>query len=129
MKKSIVWLSSYPKSGNTWSRIFLANYIANRDNPLSINQVRYFGTGDSIKRHYDKIAGRIIDPPDILSLLSVRQKLLNAIIGNGADLNVVKTHNIKSIIRGVELFPSDVTKCAIYILRNPLDLVISYASH
>lgn len=129
MKKSIVWLSSYPKSGNTWVRIFLANYIANRDKPLSINQVRYFGTGDSIKCHYDKLAGRSIDPPDILGVLSLRQKLLNVLVGNGADINVVKTHNIKSNIRGVDLFPTNVTRCAIYILRNPLDMVISYASH
>ena len=23
----ILWLSSYPKSGNTWARIFLTNYL------------------------------------------------------------------------------------------------------
>ena len=36
MKKSIVWMASYPKSGNTWARIFLANYIANMDRPVPI---------------------------------------------------------------------------------------------
>ena len=25
----ILWLSSYPKSGNTWARIFLTNYLFN----------------------------------------------------------------------------------------------------
>ncbi|MEM9499728.1 MAG: sulfotransferase, partial [Pseudomonadota bacterium] len=38
MTKSIVWLASYPKSGNTWTRIFLANYLFNAPSPLNINK-------------------------------------------------------------------------------------------
>ena len=52
MKKSIVWLASYPKSGNTWTRIFLANYLMNADSPVPINEVHRFGMGDSITRTY-----------------------------------------------------------------------------
>lgn len=29
--KKIVWLASYPKSGNTWTRLFLTSYIADQD--------------------------------------------------------------------------------------------------
>jgi hypothetical protein len=39
MKKNIVWLASYPKSGNTWTRVFMANYVANPTKPLPINDV------------------------------------------------------------------------------------------
>ena len=28
----IVWVASYPKSGNTWVRSFLSNYLSNEDN-------------------------------------------------------------------------------------------------
>ena len=35
--RRIVWLASYPKSGNTWTRIFLANYLDIVDRPLPIN--------------------------------------------------------------------------------------------
>ena len=35
----IIWVASYPKSGNTWMRIFLENYLNNPVNPLDINQL------------------------------------------------------------------------------------------
>ena len=37
--KNITWLASYPKSGNTWFRIFLANYLSNSDNPISLDEI------------------------------------------------------------------------------------------
>ena len=33
----IIWLASYPKSGNTWLRAFLANLVANRATPAGTN--------------------------------------------------------------------------------------------
>ncbi len=35
----LVWLASYPKSGNTWVRAFLHNYILNAETPHSINSL------------------------------------------------------------------------------------------
>ena len=36
--KNIVWLASYPKSGNTWFRMFLANYEQNAEKPLPLKK-------------------------------------------------------------------------------------------
>ena len=35
--KGIVWLASYPKSGNTWFRAFLANLLHGGEQPVDIN--------------------------------------------------------------------------------------------
>ena len=35
----ILWLASYPKSGNTWFRTFLTNFMADRERPVSINEL------------------------------------------------------------------------------------------
>ncbi len=129
MKKSIVWLASYPKSGNTWTRIFLANYLTNAQSPVPINQVHRFGMGDSIVSTYEMVAGRKINPSDISLTLSLRNKVLRGIVANNADVNLVKTHNIRSKAFGIELIPDQFTRSAIYIVRNPLDMVISYARH
>ena len=32
-----IWLASYPKSGNTWLRLLLANYLVNDHKPVDIN--------------------------------------------------------------------------------------------
>jgi len=129
MKKSIVWLASYPKSGNTWTRIFLANYLMNAAKPVPINQVHRFGMGDSITRTYNMVAGRQIDPNNIDLTLSLRDKVLRGIVANNADVNFVKTHNIRADAFGVTLIPDRYTRSAVYILRNPLDMLLSYARH
>src|SRR5258706_1512744 len=40
-QKKIIWLASYPKSGNTWFRAFLTALLGNGD--LNINQMKTDG--------------------------------------------------------------------------------------
>jgi hypothetical protein len=129
MKKSIVWLASYPKSGNTWTRIFLANYLSNAKEPLPINKVHQYGVGDSISKMYEKVARRKIDTQDINLTLQLREGVMRGIVANNADINLVKTHNIRKVARGVDLIPAKYTRSAIYIMRNPLDVVLSSSRH
>lgn len=129
MKNTIVWLASYPKSGNTWLRIFLANYFANEDKPLSINEADRFGFGDSNTSMYHKIAGGRVDPANKRQILALRPRLLAAIASNGANVNFIKTHNVDSQVFGVDLMPPQVTRAAVYIVRNPLDVCLSFSRH
>jgi len=39
MKSGIIWLASYPKSGNTWLRIFLTNLRCDGEEPVNINEL------------------------------------------------------------------------------------------
>ena len=133
-RKSIVWLASYPKSGNTWARIFLANYLFDRKTPMSINEVHRLGMGDSIEKMYRMVArgaqggvGGKFDIADYRQSLALRGKVLRGIVNNDADVNFVKTHNRRAKAFGVGLIPPALTRSAIYILRNPLDMVLSYA--
>ena len=36
----IIWLASYPKSGNTWFRVFLTNLRGEEGGPADINKLR-----------------------------------------------------------------------------------------
>lgn len=127
--KSIVWLASYPKSGNTWCRIFLANYLLATLEPIPINQVHRIGIGDSVANAYRIVAGGRYDPSDTTGHLRLREGVLRGIVNNGADLNFVKTHNAKDRAFGVELILPRYTRAAVYILRDPLDVAVSYARH
>ncbi|MFQ5565801.1 MAG: sulfotransferase domain-containing protein [Paracoccaceae bacterium] len=126
-RKSIVWLASYPKSGNTWARIFLANYLFGRTTPMPINQVHRLGMGDSIEKMYRMVAKGPFDVADYRQSLALRGRVLAGIVNNDADVNFVKTHNHRAKAFGVGLIPPALTRSAIYILRNPLDMVLSYA--
>jgi hypothetical protein len=129
MKKNIVWLASYPKSGNTWTRVFMANYVANPSKPLPINDVYKFGMGDSIADSYHRVAGHRINTQDTVTVSKLRDKVLLAIASNNADVNFVKTHNGNYFAHNKPLIPHQVTKSAVYVIRNPLDMVLSYARH
>lgn len=127
--KNIVWLASYPKSGNTWTRAFLANYLLDRDDPLPINQLHAFGIGDSSVAAYRLVANGLVDLQNYMESLRLRPKVIRGIANNRADINFVKTHNMNTKAFGQELINAEFTRNAIYIVRNPLDVVVSYSRH
>ncbi|MBS4009754.1 MAG: sulfotransferase domain-containing protein [Roseovarius sp.] len=129
MKRSIIWLASYPKSGNTWTRLFLANYLMNAQTPVPINQAHRFAMGDAMVKMYSRVAGKDIDQHNLSLCLKLRDPVLRAIVGNNADVNFVKTHNARVAPDGINLIPDGYTRSAVYIIRNPLDMVLSYARH
>ena len=127
--KSIVWLASYPKSGNTWLRMFLANYLLRAEQPVPLAKVHQIALGDAVLGAYRAVARRPVDPRNEADVLALRPSVLKAIAGNGADINLVKTHNQNTRARGAELIPAALTRQALYVVRNPLDLLLSYAHH
>jgi hypothetical protein len=127
--KSIVWLASYPKSGNTWLRVFLANYLYNAEKPVPINQIHRIGLGDSNSKAYRAVTKEVLDPRNVMQSLRIRPNVLKSITNNKADINLVKTHCENGIAFGSILIPPELTRSAVYIMRNPLDMIVSYASH
>ncbi len=128
-RKNIVWLASYPKSGNTWARIFLGNYLFNTKTPMPINRINQLGMADSSAQMYRAVATGAFDPADPMQALRLRGTVLGRIVNNDADVNFVKTHNVRDRVFGVDLIPAKLTRSAICIIRDPHDVAISYARH
>ena len=129
MPKTITWLASYPESGNTWLRLFLFNYLFNLDEPAPINQAHRIGPSDSTTSLYFKAAGRKFDISDIVQTLRYRTKMIAAHAGNGADVNFMKTHFANTPIENVRTIPPAHTRGALYIIRNPADMLVSFTHH
>ena len=127
---TIVWIASYPKSGNTWLRIFLVNYIVNADRPVSINETYKIARGDSDLNEYTAMnKGDSFDSENLEVVLDLRKRVISEIATTGASINLVKTHAPYRELFGYDLIPKQYSRSAIHIVRNPLDQVISYASH
>lgn len=127
--RTIVWLASYPKSGNTWLRAFLANYLFAFDGPASFEAVQRVSTGDSSGPAYAELSGRDPRKLTVPEYLETRRRHLSRIASSGAPVNFVKTHAPNICIGGSGLIPAELTRQAIYLVRHPLDLLVSYADH
>ena len=125
----IIWLASFPKSGNTWTRSFLANCFAPKGETLDINSLRRFTTADVRQDFFDQAAGRPFVARDFDDWLIIRQKAVGLIALSKPNHHFVKTHCQIQRIGPYDLIPPAVTAAAVYIVRNPFDVAPSYARH
>lgn len=128
-KKNIIWIASYPKSGNTWFRVFLSNLFSEYDQPVNINSLHPTPLASSrllfeeyVGIQSSELTNHEIDllRPDVYKLLSQNYD---------SDL-FMKVHDAWQLnCNDKPLFPNEITKGVIYIIRNPYDVAKSYANH
>jgi hypothetical protein len=125
----IIWLASYPKSGNTWVRAFLHNLIYDPPAAYDINRLSELTPGDSQIALYRQLDPALdADYPDE-RVRALRPRVHRAIAASKPDSVVVKTHNALIEEGGAPLVALEVTAGAIYVVRNPLDVAISFSHH
>lgn len=128
MAGGILWLASYPKSGNTWVRIFLENLFRDAVRPVSINELNVVGFGDAHIPLYERIAGRPIAGLDDAALHALREPLQRHLATRG-ETSIVKTHNLLGDHEGRPLIHLEHSMGAVYIARNVFDVTVSIARH
>jgi len=126
---NIYWLASYPKSGNTWTRAFIANVLHEEPEPVDINE---FHTGaiasgrEWVEAALDFDINELShDEIDLLRPAAYRW-LSQQLETPGYH----KIHDAYTYLANDEpLIPIEATKGALYLVRNPLDVVVSFAHH
>lgn len=126
----LVWLASYPKSGNTWTRHFLHNLLESGNAPHDINRLQGKTTWDSAGKWYVPYLEKPLDACTHAEVSAARAQANAAMAkaaGNG--LLFVKTHNALVSDEGYPMIAREWTAGAVYIIRNPLDVALSYSHH
>jgi len=128
--KRIVWLASFPKSGNTWLRLLLANYLDQYSSDgVAVNELN-FGRQASSRVIFDEWS--VIESSDLTTDEANLQwpDVYRALAANSSDLVFLKTHQAWVKNQASEpVFPADVTAAVLYIVRDPLDVAASMAPH
>jgi len=130
--KNIVWLVSYPKSGNTWFRIFLTNYQANTNVPTSLDELQSTSVAGKALEFEEFIA---LDPFELTEdeVDFYRPELFKAIseMADNCDKTIYrKVHDAYTLNTDWKpLFPAEVSKGIVYFIRNPMDVCVSFANH
>ena len=129
MMKKLVWIASYPKSGNTWFRVFLSNLFNPTDAPADINNLERTPIASS-RNYFDEFSGINSSELSHDEIDNLRPAVYEEIARNSKTLQFLKIHDAyTSLPSGDMLIPAAVTKGVIYIIRNPLDVAVSFAHH
>jgi hypothetical protein len=131
-KTGLVWLASYPKSGNTWTRAFLSNLaaiLAGESDELDVNSIGRFSAGENFTDLYEVQLGYKPTEEHRKEIAAVRHDVQKWIADEYDGLVFVKTHNGLVMDQDRSIINFAVTSGAIYIVRNPLDVAISLSHH
>jgi hypothetical protein len=127
IKERIIWLTSWPKSGNTWIRAFLSCYQVGG---LNINQMARV-TGDLNPYVYQRVLPKPLHDCSDLDILVSRNAAITHLIELMCHEKYLfmKTHSAYGMAEGIFMIPEVMTKKALYIIRDPRDVMVSYARH
>ena len=120
----IIWLASYPKSGNTWLRSLLATYYFSRDGLFNFDILRNIDQFPS-STYFKKYKDLFLKPESTSKYWILEQKRINQY----NKLKFFKTHNALCKIDNNSFTNSENTLGAIYIIRDPRKVVSSLAHH
>ena len=128
MSKKIIWIASYPKSGNTYVRCLLANYLYNNDADFSfklLSKIPKFEKTDVFKSVLNE---DILDESFSYykNYLDVQKKLIQKF--NQKKL-IFKTHHFFGELDNHIFTNEETTLLFIYLIRDPREVLISYANH
>jgi len=120
----IIWLASYPKSGNTWIRTFISSIIFSKDGISNFNNLEKIPQYP-MRRHFHNLVKNFQNINEIKKNWIISQDKMN--LDN--KIKFIKTHHVNCKI-GTDSFTNlDNTKGVIYIVRDPRNVVTSIKNH
>ena len=120
----IIWLASYPKSGNTWVRLFLDNLLSpDKEFNINNNVVGQF----PLRSHFLNLTDNINNQDEFAKNCVKAQQNLNS----DNKLKIFKTHNAFWNWGGGQYTFTDEknTLGAIYIVRDPRNIITSVLNY
>ena len=123
----IIWIASYPKSGNTWIRSLLSYYLYSQKDNFDFNLLRKIPRFNQRKfispvANLEKLE---IEPLKIYEFWELAQTRLN--LDN--QIKFFKTHNACVSYDKKWFTDKKNTAGYVYIVRDPRAVACSYASH
>ena len=117
----IIWISSYPKSGNTWVRTFISTYYLSSSDKFDFSMLKNIRQFPH-EKFFDKKISDINSAINNWDLAQYNINLRNKLI-------FLKTHGALVKINNTAFTNKRHTLGAIYIVRDPRNVVTSLANH
>ena len=120
----IIWLASYPKSGNTWVRHFLASLIYSNQGKTGLEKLGFIMQYPK-RDQFEKLVTNLDDFNQIKKNWINSQNLINS----DNKLSIFKTHHALCSLGKDNFTDKKNTLGAIYIVRDPRNVISSILYH
>lgn len=120
----IIWLASYPKSGNTWIRGFITSLIYTNDGLSNLKNFKRIAQYP-LKSHFLNLIDNFNDINKIKKYYHTTQDTIN--LDN--KVKFLKTHNAMINIQGDNFSNTKNTLGVIHIVRDPRNIITSLKNH
>ncbi len=130
--RSIYWLASYPRSGNTWVRIFLhalMELLQGRRGTVDLNRLQTYSIPEAWVGNFTGFLAEPTDVKNFTALTALRPQVQKRLADQVPGSIFVTTHLAALELDDTPAVNKQVTRGATYVVRNPLDVACSLAAH
>ena len=120
----IIWLASYPKSGNTWVRSFITSLLYNENNEANLKDLIHIQQYP-LRSHFTNLVSDI----DNLGELSSNWILSQKIINQDNKIKFFKTHHAFCKFNNSFFTNGEVSLGTVHIVRDPRNVISSILYH
>ena len=117
----IIWLASYPKSGNTYVRAFLSAYYFSENGEFDFSQISKIDQFPHEKYFKKKVSN--------IGEASKEWMPIQREINKDKKIRFFKTHSFLGNYKGNQFTSAETTLGAIYIIRDPRNVFSSIKNH
>ncbi len=125
----ILWLASYPKSGNTWMRVFLANLILDEPQPLPLQRINEVCSSEPNEVWFRPLTERPVGELSKKQIAALRTRAQERAASVNKNVIPMKTHSLCGKDFGYPTISAKASIGVIYIVRDPRDVAVSAADH
>ena len=120
----IIWIASYPKSGNTWLRSIITSLLYTTDGIFDfklIKKIKQFPT----RNQFQEFTKNFNDINEISKFWLLAQDKINLT----EEIKFFKTHNLNCAVNKNSFTNKSHTLGTIYVVRDPRNLINSIKNH
>src|SRR3546814_19017837 len=104
-----LWLASYPKSGNTWMRVFLANLILDEPEPLPLQRINEVCSSEPTEVWFKPLATKPVSELSEKRIAALRPTAQDRAVGLNKTIMPLKTQSLHAKDHGYPHIPVNAT--------------------
>ena len=120
----IIWLASYPKSGNTWLRFFIISLLMGDKTKLNLNHLKAIIDFPNISQ-FEGLISKFLNLNEVAKNWIKAQEKINS----DKSLRFLKTHNMFGKYDKFSFTNLENTYGTIHIVRDPRNVITSLKNH